>query len=346
VPEFVPGRQLCAAFYRDVVAPALPVPHAAGLLGAGSDVLGYDTERSTDHDWGPRCRVFVDREALDAARAAIAHALPEEYDGWPVALGRDGRQPRPQVLVDTLSGWLRAETGWELDAEAAPTSLDWLLVPQTRLLGLTRGAVLADPRGELSRLRDRFAWYPEPVWWWLIACQWQRLAQEEPFVHRTAEVGDELGSRVVAARLVRDCVRLALLMGRQYAPYGKWLGTAFERLPDPDGLGHSLVAATAATSVEDRERALGEAYRSLAARFNALAPDLDLDTQLRSFHDRPARVLGCERFARSAQSRVADAFLTGLPLVGSVDQVLDSADVLAHPQRVASLRGFYTGLAR
>ena len=35
-----------------------------------------------------------------------------------------------------------------------------------------------------------------------------RLDQEEPFVGRTAEVGDDLGSRVLAARLARDVMQL------------------------------------------------------------------------------------------------------------------------------------------
>jgi hypothetical protein len=46
---------------------------------------------------------------------------------------------------------------------------------------------------------------------------------------RCAEVGDELGSRVVAARLVREVMHLAFLLEQQYLPYSKWLGTAFAR---------------------------------------------------------------------------------------------------------------------
>jgi hypothetical protein len=36
--------------------------------------------------------------------------------------------------------------------------------------------------------------------------------------------------------------------------------------------------------------------------------------------------------------------LTGLPLLGSVDQVLDGTDVLDRPHRTAALRGFYRHL--
>src|SRR4029453_11518452 len=46
--------------YRTEVAPGLAgVPHAAALLGNGSEVLGYDDEVSTDHDFGPRVQVFL-----------------------------------------------------------------------------------------------------------------------------------------------------------------------------------------------------------------------------------------------------------------------------------------------
>jgi hypothetical protein len=55
VSEFTPGTELSGAFYRDAVRPLLGGrPHAAALLGWGSEVLGLDTPRSTDHGWGPR----------------------------------------------------------------------------------------------------------------------------------------------------------------------------------------------------------------------------------------------------------------------------------------------------
>ena len=280
---FVPGVELCRSFYEEVVAPAVGVPHGAALLGPGSDVLGYDTERSTDHDWGPRCQLFVQASDLDGVRSRVLPSLPKSYKGWPLAIGRDGERLKPNVVMTTLPAWLEGELGWDL-GEWELSAVDWLLIPQTRLLGITQGAVFADPDGDLGHLRRRLAWFPDSVWWWLLACQWQRLSQEEPFVQRTAEVGDELGSAILAGRLVRDCMRLALLIGRRYAPYSKWLGTAFAALPDPDGLGSSLVEAIAADTLTAREEALGRAYQLLGERFMpyprdpAWKPHCDLST--------------------------------------------------------------------
>lgn len=341
--EFVPGRELCRAFYEEAVAPEVRVPHCAGLLGPGSDVLGFDTERSTDHDWGPRCTVFVVESAVDDVRTRVLSHLPETFRGWPVAIGRDGQPPQPQVDIDSLSSWLSRQIGWSLGADAL-TVTDWLVLPQQRLLTITAGAVFADHDQALAGLRRRLAWYPDPVWWWLIACQWRRLAQEEPFVQRTAEVGDELGARIVTGRLARDCVRLALLMARRYAPYGKWLGTAFARLPDPDGLAGRLRQAMAADTVAEREVALGRAYVCLGTRFNSLAPETSVDTSLRPFFNRPARVIGADRFAAAALNRVDDRALASRPLIGSLDQMLDSTDVLTSPEATAAMRPYYRAL--
>jgi len=53
-PSFRPATELSRAFYVEVVRPLLAGrAHSAGLLGWGSDVLGYDTERSTDDDEQP-----------------------------------------------------------------------------------------------------------------------------------------------------------------------------------------------------------------------------------------------------------------------------------------------------
>lgn len=70
-------------------------------------------------------------------------------------------------------------------------------------------------------MRRLLAWYPRDVWLWLLAGQWDRLAQEEAFVGRAAQVGDDLGSRIVAARQVRELMRLCLLLASRYTPYAK-----------------------------------------------------------------------------------------------------------------------------
>ena len=55
-PEFIPGLELSRRFYWEVVRPLLDaeftgLPHAAALIGSGSEVLGYDDAQSTDHHW-------------------------------------------------------------------------------------------------------------------------------------------------------------------------------------------------------------------------------------------------------------------------------------------------------
>src|SRR4051812_8117468 len=262
VPErvFTPATELCAAFYEEAVRPLLAGrPHSAALLGWGSDVLGYDTERSTDHGWGPRVLVFLDDEAVvETVQRSVSARPPDEFRGWPVRFGWDGVAATDRVIVTTLGRWLIEQLG--VDASAGMSTLDWLLTPQQRLLGVVAGVVHADETGAIAAVRRSLSWYPDQVWRWLLACQWQRLAQEEAFVARTAEVGDETGSAVTAARLVRDCMRLALLIDRRYAPYQKWLGTTFARGRHTDDLPRQLAAAVAAPDAPARESALGGAY--------------------------------------------------------------------------------------
>lgn len=195
---FEPGRRLSRAFYVEVLAPVVGAPHAAALLGTGSDVLGYDTMRSTDHDWGPRAVILVARDDVDAAAARVAAVLPHTFRGWPVSIGRDGVAFRPQIDVTTLSAWMVDRLGF--DPLAAPLDVaDWLTTPQQRLLEVVAGDVFHDDTGNLTGLRNVLRWYPDDVWWWLLACQWDRLGEEEAFVQRTSEIGDDTGSAVVTA---------------------------------------------------------------------------------------------------------------------------------------------------
>ncbi len=339
VPEFVPALELSAQFYAEVVAPLLGgIPHAAARIGAGSEVLGYDTARSTDHDWGPAVQLFT--TDVEAARAAVADRLPETFRGWPTRYGSDKNTPDTRVTVCTWGDWLTGHLGF--DPRAGMSWLDWLIVPQQLLLEVTGGRVYADPDGELAAVRRQLAYFPDQVWLWLLACQWRRISQVEAFVGRTAEVGDELGSRVLAGYVVRELMRLAFLLERTYWPYQKWFGTAFARLELAGALGPLLERAVAATDYAARESALVPAYELLARTHNATGATKPVEPSTRPYFTRPFQVLMSDRFADACVTELTDPALSRLPLVGSVDQFADSTDIASSSGQVARLRSFYS----
>ncbi|KAB8189051.1 DUF4037 domain-containing protein [Nonomuraea phyllanthi] len=329
--DFVPGIELSRSFYREVVAPLVSgVAHDAALVGPGSEVLAFDTARSADHDWGPRVLVFVAAPQVEEVRAAVTAGLPERFLGFPTVFGYHG-SVQPGVTVTELGSWLVERLGF--DPRGGVSLLDWLSVPWQSLAEITSGEVFHDGlAGEgLVVAREALRWYPRDVWRYVLACQWRRIAQEEAFPGRCGEVGDELGSAVVGARLARDVMRLALLLRRRYPPYAKWLGSALARLPGSAELGECLGAAVAARSWRQRQEGLSGAYARVAALQNRTALAEPLDERVRGYFDRPFEVIGGDRFAEALLASVGDPVIKELPVVGCVDQMSDSTDLLTRP---------------
>lgn len=363
--QFLPGLELSQHFYSDAVLPILRrtlpgVPFSAARLGAGSEVLGFDTDRSTDHEWGPRLQIFLREQDArahgEATRQALAEQLPKSFAGWPThfhapdggPVGHMAETDGPvnhRIAVTSIAGWFGAELGF--DPLGDITTLDWLAAPTQRLAENTGGAVFADGLGELAEARRRLQWYPDDLWRYALACQWQRVSQEEAWVGRAGEVGDELGSAVVAARLVRDLIRLGFLLERRWAPYGKWLGSSFGTLAIAAVLQEHLSSVLAAASWKDREAGLCAAYQLLGQAQNELALTVPIDPSVRPYHDRPFLVLHAERFADALRRSIADPTVKSLPPLGTVDQVVDSTDVLTSPARTRALmRALLAGSAQ
>ncbi|MET0425800.1 MAG: DUF4037 domain-containing protein, partial [Actinoplanes sp.] len=305
-------------------------PHAAARLGPGSDVLGFDTPRSTDHDWGPRLELFVD-DPGDLSEV-LARRLPTAFRGWSTHFAPHRRHDRSMTPTDgpvdhyitiaPFESWVRDLLGFPPDAPL--TCLDWLATPWQRFAELTGGAVFHDPTGALATLRDRLTWYPDDVWRYVLAAQWQRIAQEEAFPGRAAEAGDELGARVVTARLCREVGRLTLLLGRRWPPYQKWLMHAL----GPDPVVAPLLAALRASDAADRQDALCTALELTAERQNDTGLSVTLPATRRQFHTRPYAVLGAERFAEGLRAAISEPALRERPLTGCVDQITDNTDAL------------------
>lgn len=345
---FLPGLLLARRFYTEAVRPLLPgLPHSAARIGPGSEVLGYDTPRSADHEWGPRLQLFVhddDPAAHDALSAHLAENLPKSFLGHPTHFAptgtdgdRDIRVMTPtdgpvhhRVEITTLPAWLTRTLGFDPTRGVTPAS--WLTTPTQRLAEVTAGEVFHDGLDTLVPTREALSWYPPDIWRHVLAAQWQRVAQEEAFVARSGEAGDELGSAVTAARLVRDLMRLCLLMDRRYPPYGKWLGTAFSRTPLGARLTPVLRAALTAPDWPTREARLAHAYEEIAAAHNTLGLTAPLDPATRPYHSRPYRVLRADRFAEALAATVTDPAIRALPLLGAIDQHVDNADALNMPK--------------
>lgn len=332
---FVPGLELSRRFYREAVEPLLrkhfgDIPHGAARIGAGSEVFGFDTPRSADHEWGPRLQLFVDGRQAEIG-AVLADHLPKTFLGYPTNFAGDGPvlvmaptdgPVRHRVDVLPFRTWAEQRLGF--DPREPITTADWLGMPTQALAEVTAGAVFHDGVGELEAARTRLRWYPDEVWRYVLACQWRRISQEEAFVGRCGEVGDELGSAVVAARLVRDLMRLWLLLERRYPLYGKWLGSQFGGLPGvPD-----LLPVLAATDWHERERHLARAYETVAERHNALGLTDPVDPTTRPYHDRPFQVLHAERFADALRATITDPEIAALGWRGAVDQHVDNTDAL------------------
>jgi hypothetical protein len=364
-PPFVPGLELSAALFAHV-KPILQrhfpgLTYAAARLARGSDVLGFDDERSTDHYWGPLLELFVsgaERDRLgQQIHEVLAAELPFEvrgysthfrpFEGSEARFGRLGhlaqRSERPinhGVSITTVGGFFRA---WlQVDPLRELEPVEWLLMSEQNLRMVTSGRVFCDGPGELSLARDALTYYPHQVWLYLLAAQWARLGQEEAFLGRTAETGDELGSRLVAARLVRDVMRLAFILERTYAPYTKWFGTAFHRLRCASELGPHLAATLAASDWQSREAHLNRAYEVVARMHNALAVTEPVGETVASFHGRPYLVIHADRFAEATEQAITSDQVRSWPKrVGSVNQWADATDVLDRPSLLPRLRTFY-----
>lgn len=331
----------------DVVRPLINVPHAAGLLGEGSEVLGFDQPRSTDHAWGPRLQVFVEDEHLQTVAAAVEQGLPAEFRGWPVRFfSWQTNSVRHHVEITTLESWVRSQIGTDPTAVELSTAA-WLALPQQALLQVTAGAVFHDDTGALHRLRDLLSWYPRDVWLWAMASQWHLIGNAEPRVGRMIEAGDRRGSVLIAARIVRLLMELSFLQEQRYWPYDKWFGTAFARLDVAPALGPQLDAILSAEDDTTRIAAIHDALFLVAERHNTLGLTSHIEPTIDNFQVgiddavRPYLVINAGKVVEGCRAAIGDGALRDLVMVGTFDQLTHGDDALVNfttwPQQIAKV---------
>ncbi len=351
------GLKLNELFYNEIVAGILQsnfpnLKYSAALIGWGSEVLGYDDAQSTDHNWGLRFQLFLSEKDYerysDSVNQTLAENLPTEFRGFPTAfeihVNEDQRGARGNfkhnIDVETIERFFSRYLGCNPFGKIK--AADWLTFPEHKLLAVTGGKKFHDGTGELEKVRQKLAYFPNDIWLYLLAAQWSNFFEEQAFVGRCGQVGDELGSTLIAVRQIKNLMRLCFLIERKYAPYSKWFGTAFSRLDCAEELNPVFSEILQAKDWKRRQASLAKAYRAVIQRYNDLKITSPMSNEVSEYFNRPFLVIKDESVARKLKEAISDDEVKNISHnLGSVNQLVDSNARLNDVSLIQKLKQLY-----
>ncbi len=283
------SRSYCE-FYAPTLFEGLPSDvryrAALGLVGEGSECLGFDDEISRDHDFGPGFCVWLPTDVYEE----WGPELQRRYDLLPVSFKGFTRQQTQmagkRVGVFEMQAFYRLYTGL---SRAPQCAKEWLAIPEQLLAQVTSGEVFADPSGEFSALRVVYqGFYPDEVMRKKFAAYCASMAQAGQYnLPRCLKRKDAVAASAARSEFLTSTMAAFHLLAHTYMPYYKW------------------------------------AYRSLAERACAPAPVLDA---VRSIAAAPVEQVDQDDVEVLCQTVGTSARLTGWTSCGSdflLDVALD-----------------------
>ncbi|MDH4241463.1 MAG: DUF4037 domain-containing protein, partial [Phycisphaerae bacterium] len=347
--EFIAGLELSERYYFEVVKPILSkffpdLKYSSGLIGSGSEVLGFDDEMSRDHHWGPRLILFLtDTDYTNLSSSidrSLRQSLPATCHGYPTNFSRPDNNG-VRLMEPNLSGEINHfieivaikeyfNNFLGIDIYNKLNNIDWLSFPQQILLSIQSGRIFHDQLG-LNDIRGRLNYYPHDIWLYIIASSWQRIGQEEHLAARAWLAGQDIGFSIITSRLVRDIMQLGFLMERKYAPFAKWLEKSFIKLNCSKALMPYLGKIIESNSSKTKQEDLYRAFETLASIHNDLSITKPINSECREWHNRPFRAIHGGQVAEIIADSIEDIEMRSIVrkgLIGNIDQISDNTEVL------------------
>ncbi len=260
------GLELSEQYYRTFGEPMLRenfpelLPKlSAGLIGAGSECLGYDDNISRDHDFEPGFCIFLPGEDVVSRREAFL--LERAYEKLPgdfMGMKREKFSPAGgrRHGVSRLSDFLTDRIG---HPEPELSKKEWLTVPEQYLLEVTNGKVFYDGSGELTGIRNRLGFFPPDIAKkklagnLLYAAQCGRYNYERCLMHQ-----ESAAAQLALFSFTEAAMHCMFLLSERYMPYYKWRFRAFSELPSFRQLHSSLeLLLTSGNSRDEAEEKTG-----------------------------------------------------------------------------------------
>lgn len=223
------GRPMAARLEQEFTA--LKGQFCAGLVGQGSECLGFDDEISRDHDFGPAFCLWLPRKLYEEYGEVCRRAyedLPREFEGFPARRETDNAKGRVGVLSieDFFFGLIGRTT-------VPITNMDWMWIPESRLSQAASGAVFLDEPGIFSAFYETLqGFYPEDVRRKKIAARAAAMAQSGQYNYsRLSQRGEWTAAFLSLEEFIKTTCSMVHLLNRRYTPYYKWMHKSLKELP-------------------------------------------------------------------------------------------------------------------
>lgn len=196
---------------------------ACGLTGSGSECFGFDDEISRDHDFEPGFCIFLPEEDFVDRRTAFllerAYAkLPKEFEGFQRHVMQPVGGPRHGVF--RTAEYFREKAG---TSDGILTLGQWLQIPETALAEAVNGRIFCDGYGEVSRIREALAFYPEDIRRKKLAGNLLLAAQSGQYNYqRCLAHGETAAAQLAVFEFSRSIMSVIFLLNRVYQTYYKW----------------------------------------------------------------------------------------------------------------------------
>ncbi|GHU77681.1 hypothetical protein FACS189462_0180 [Spirochaetia bacterium] len=321
-PQFVHGLELNKGFYFDAVKPLLEkaypkLDYSASLIGYGSDVMGFDTEISMDHNWGPRGQIFVDDKSLiPEIKNYLSLELPFLYKGFSVNFTDPGydktqsmelaeRKPLNHLIEvtsfeDYLASYLRT------DRINNFTNTEWLRFSDQKLIEITAGKVFHDGLNKLNNTRKELSFYPMDVCKLRMAVLWFYISNKEAFIGRSGALDDIIGLKIMAGRIVNYLIKICFYLEGKYIAYSKWFGTSFKKLKSFNEIGPLVKDVLLENDPRLIEEKLCRLYSAVIKKHNETKGLPRLDNAIRNYFGRPYKVIFAENIIEALKNSIDD----------------------------------------
>lgn len=213
---------------------------AAGLVGQGSECLGFDDAISRDHDYGPSFCLWLTEEDYKKYGQAMAEEyrkLPKEFEG---VTGRvESLHGGGRVGVFCIPDFYYGILGTE---DVPKDHKEWMRIPETALCTATNGELFEDLLGEFGRIRRGLLdYYPEDVRIKKMAARAAIMAQSGQYNYaRAMKRGEKVAAGLALAEFMKNAISMVYLLNKRYTPFYKWMHRGMKELPVLSEIGDML----------------------------------------------------------------------------------------------------------